>query len=77
MTLVAPNAAEASAASGVASKDADSLEEAGAALLARLDCRYVVITLGERGMAWFIGLMVVVLPVLLLGGAMLTWIDRR
>ena len=53
VTLVAPNAAEASAASGVAIKDADSLEEAGAALLARLDCRYVVITLGERGMALF------------------------
>jgi len=33
--------------------------------------------LGERGMAWFIGVMVVVLPIVLLGGAMLTWIDRR
>jgi len=33
--------------------------------------------LGERGMAWFIGLMVIVLPITLLGGAMLTWIDRR
>jgi D-beta-D-heptose 7-phosphate kinase/D-beta-D-heptose 1-phosphate adenosyltransferase len=53
VTLVAPNATEASAASGIAIKDAASLERAGAELLARLGCRYVVITRGERGMALF------------------------
>jgi D-beta-D-heptose 7-phosphate kinase/D-beta-D-heptose 1-phosphate adenosyltransferase len=53
VTLVAPNAAEAAAASGIAIKDDASLERAGAELLARLGCRYVVITRGERGMALF------------------------
>jgi D-beta-D-heptose 7-phosphate kinase/D-beta-D-heptose 1-phosphate adenosyltransferase len=53
VTLLAPNAAEASAASGIAIKDEASLERAGAALLALLGCRYVVITRGERGMALF------------------------
>jgi len=53
VTLVAPNAAEAAAASGVAIKDDATLERAGAELLSRLGCRYVVITRGERGMALF------------------------
>jgi D-beta-D-heptose 7-phosphate kinase/D-beta-D-heptose 1-phosphate adenosyltransferase len=53
VTLVAPNAAEASAASGITIRDDDSLERAGTELLARLGCRYVVITRGERGMALF------------------------
>ena len=53
VTLVAPNAVEASAASGIPIKDDASLERAGEELLARLGCRYVVITRGERGMALF------------------------
>ena len=53
LTCVAPNAHEAELATGIAIRDVDSLERAGAALLARLDCRYVVITRGERGMALF------------------------
>jgi D-beta-D-heptose 7-phosphate kinase/D-beta-D-heptose 1-phosphate adenosyltransferase len=53
VTLVAPNAGEASEATGIAIKDEASLERAGSELLARLDCRYVVITRGERGMALF------------------------
>ncbi|MBD5633451.1 MAG: bifunctional heptose 7-phosphate kinase/heptose 1-phosphate adenyltransferase, partial [Candidatus Eremiobacteraeota bacterium] len=38
---------------GIAIKDDASLERAGTALLERLDCRYVVVTRGERGMALF------------------------
>ena len=53
VTCVAPNAAEASAATGIPIKDAASLERAGTALLERLRCRYVVVTRGERGMALF------------------------
>jgi len=53
VTLVAPNAAETSTATGIAIKDDASLERAGAALLERLGCRYVVVTRGERGMALF------------------------
>ena len=53
VTLVAPNAGEASLASGIAIKDDASLEAAGSTLLEILGCRYVVITRGERGMALF------------------------
>jgi D-beta-D-heptose 7-phosphate kinase/D-beta-D-heptose 1-phosphate adenosyltransferase len=53
VTCVAPNAAEASAATGIAIVDDASLEAAGVTLLERLGCRYVVITLGERGMTLF------------------------
>ncbi len=53
VTCVAPNAAEAAAASGIPITDDASLERAGAALLERLRCRYVVVTRGERGMALF------------------------
>ena len=53
VTCVAPNATEAAAASGIAIKDEASLERAGAALLQRLGCRYVVVTRGEKGMALF------------------------
>jgi rfaE bifunctional protein kinase chain/domain len=53
VTCVAPNVHEASAASGVAIVDDASLERAGAALLDRLACRYVVITRGEAGMSLF------------------------
>ncbi len=53
VTCVAPNSAEAAAATGIAIKDDASLERAGTALLDRLACRYVVVTRGERGMALF------------------------
>jgi rfaE bifunctional protein kinase chain/domain len=53
VTCVAPNAAEAAGASGIAIRDDASLEHAGTSLLERLGCRYVVITRGERGMALF------------------------
>ena len=53
LTCVAPNVAEAAEAAGIAIRDDASLERAGSALLARLGCRYVVVTRGERGMALF------------------------
>jgi D-beta-D-heptose 7-phosphate kinase/D-beta-D-heptose 1-phosphate adenosyltransferase len=53
VTCIAPNAAEASRATGIAIVDGDSLERCGAALLAMLGCRYVLITRGEHGMALF------------------------
>jgi rfaE bifunctional protein kinase chain/domain len=55
VTVLAPNATEAVAATGIAIRDDASLERAGRALLERLGCRYVVITRGERGMALFGG----------------------
>ncbi|MGC2129559.1 MAG: D-glycero-beta-D-manno-heptose-7-phosphate kinase [Candidatus Aquilonibacter sp.] len=53
VTCVAPNVHEAEAGSGVKISDDASLERAGAKLLERLRCRYVVITRGEHGMALF------------------------
>jgi D-beta-D-heptose 7-phosphate kinase/D-beta-D-heptose 1-phosphate adenosyltransferase len=53
VTCVAPNVQEASHATGVAIGDEASLDEAGARLLARMNCRYVVITRGEHGMSLF------------------------
>ncbi len=53
VTCVAPNVHEAAQASGIAIKDDASLERAGAVLLERLKCRYVVITRGEQGMSLF------------------------
>jgi D-beta-D-heptose 7-phosphate kinase/D-beta-D-heptose 1-phosphate adenosyltransferase len=53
ITCVAPNVHEASAATGIKIIDEESLERAGKLLLGRLECRYVVITRGERGMALF------------------------
>jgi rfaE bifunctional protein kinase chain/domain len=50
---VAPNAHEAAHASGVSIDGEDALERAGARLLQRLQCRYVVITRGEHGMSLF------------------------
>jgi rfaE bifunctional protein kinase chain/domain len=55
VTVLAPNATEAAAATGIAIRDDASLERAGRALLERLGCRYVVVTRGERGMALFGG----------------------
>jgi rfaE bifunctional protein kinase chain/domain len=53
VTCVAPNVHEASAATGIPIGDSASLERAGAALLAQLQCRYVVITRGDAGMSLF------------------------
>lgn len=53
VTCVAPNAHEAELASGVKIVDDRTLEAAGARLLKRLKCKYVVITRGEHGMALF------------------------
>ncbi len=53
VTCVAPNAAEAAQATGIAIEDERSLEAAGAKLLELLQCRYVVITRGEHGMSLF------------------------
>jgi rfaE bifunctional protein kinase chain/domain len=53
VTCVAPNAAEAADATGIAIKDDASLDRAGAALLERLGCKFVVVTRGEKGMALF------------------------
>jgi rfaE bifunctional protein kinase chain/domain len=53
VTCIAPNAAEAAQATGIAIAGGDSLDRCGAALLAVLGCRYVLITRGEHGMALF------------------------
>lgn len=53
VTCVAPNVHEAAVASGVPIVDENSLERAGASLIAQLQCRYVVITRGEHGMSLF------------------------
>jgi D-beta-D-heptose 7-phosphate kinase/D-beta-D-heptose 1-phosphate adenosyltransferase len=53
VTCVAPNVHEAELATGERVVDAASLERVGQALLDRLGSRYVVVTLGERGMALF------------------------
>jgi rfaE bifunctional protein kinase chain/domain len=53
VTCVAPNANEASSATGIAIVDDASLEAAGNELLRKLDCKYVVITRGEHGMSLF------------------------
>ncbi|HTX58292.1 MAG TPA: D-glycero-beta-D-manno-heptose-7-phosphate kinase [Verrucomicrobiae bacterium] len=53
VTCVAPNAHEASVATGIPIVDERSLEAAGSRLLRRLKCRYVVVTRGEHGMALF------------------------
>jgi D-beta-D-heptose 7-phosphate kinase/D-beta-D-heptose 1-phosphate adenosyltransferase len=53
VTCIAPNAGEAARASGIPIVDAASLERAGRELLARLGCRYVLITRGEHGMSLF------------------------
>jgi D-beta-D-heptose 7-phosphate kinase/D-beta-D-heptose 1-phosphate adenosyltransferase len=52
-TLVTPNLAEAEEGSGVAVRDAASLEKAGRTLLRRLLCAAVLVTRGEHGMSLF------------------------
>jgi len=53
VSCVAPNAHEASLATGIDIVDSATLKAAGTRLLERLRCRYVVITRGEHGMALF------------------------
>jgi D-beta-D-heptose 7-phosphate kinase/D-beta-D-heptose 1-phosphate adenosyltransferase len=53
VTCVAPNAAEAARASGIAIVDDASLERAARALLSSLGCRFVLVTRGEHGMSLF------------------------
>jgi len=53
VNCIAPNVAEASSATGIAIVDTTSLERAGAALLERVNCRFVIITRGEHGMSLF------------------------
>lgn len=53
VTCVAPNVHEAAAACGITIDSDEALERAGTALLARLACRYVVVTRGEHGMSLF------------------------
>jgi len=53
VTCVAPNAGEASRATGIAITDDASLERAARALQRMLDCRYVLVTRGEHGMSLF------------------------
>ena len=53
VTCIAPNVAETARASGIAITDDASLERAARNLLARLGCRYVLVTRGEHGMSLF------------------------
>ncbi len=52
-TVITPNTAEASLASGIPITDLPSLRKAGRMLLQRLRCDVLVITRGEEGMAIF------------------------
>ncbi len=53
VTCIAPNVAETAIAGGIPIVDDASLERAARALLARLGCRYVLVTRGEHGMSLF------------------------
>ncbi|MBV8117577.1 MAG: D-glycero-beta-D-manno-heptose-7-phosphate kinase [Candidatus Eremiobacteraeota bacterium] len=53
VTCIAPNAAEASTITGIPIADDVALDAVGRRLFERLHCRYVVITRGESGMAFF------------------------
>lgn len=53
VTCIAPNVAETARASGITIVDDASLELAARTLLARLGCRYVLVTRGEHGMSLF------------------------
>ena len=52
-TVITPNAAEASAASGILINDLSSLKRAGSMLLKKLGCDVLVIPRGEEGIAIF------------------------
>jgi len=53
VTVITPNHQEAAEAAGLAIEDEASLIEAGRRLLGAIDCRAVLITRGEEGMALF------------------------
>ena len=53
ISVITPNNSEAAKAVGFEIKDDASLKKAGEALLKKLNCRIVLITLGENGMAVF------------------------
>ena len=53
ISVITPNNHEASKAVGFAIKDDASLKKAGTSLLNKLNCKIVLITLGENGMAVF------------------------
>lgn len=53
ISVITPNNSEAAKAVGFEIKDDASLKKAGEALLSKLNCRIVLITLGENGMAVF------------------------
>jgi D-beta-D-heptose 7-phosphate kinase/D-beta-D-heptose 1-phosphate adenosyltransferase len=53
VTVITPNNQEAAEASGIAIEDEEALREAGRKLLSSIDCRAVLITRGEEGMALF------------------------
>jgi rfaE bifunctional protein kinase chain/domain len=53
VSLITPNVAEASIASGIEIKDDKSLFAAGRALLRKMSCDAVLITRGEQGMSLF------------------------
>ena len=55
VTLITPNAAETTIATGIKIKDERSIDAAGTALLKKTNCEMALITLGERGMALFDG----------------------
>jgi rfaE bifunctional protein kinase chain/domain len=53
VTVITPNHQEAAEAAGLAIEDESSLIEAGRRLLGAIDCRALLITRGEEGMALF------------------------
>ncbi|MDP2921604.1 MAG: D-glycero-beta-D-manno-heptose-7-phosphate kinase [Candidatus Omnitrophota bacterium] len=53
VTAITPNHYEAAQAAGMKAKDKDSILKIGKALLKKLDCQGVLITLGENGMQLF------------------------
>ncbi|HJQ25648.1 MAG TPA: D-glycero-beta-D-manno-heptose-7-phosphate kinase [Blastocatellia bacterium] len=53
VTVITPNNQEAAEAAGIAIEDEASLIEAGRRLLDAIDCRAVLVTRGEEGMALF------------------------
>jgi rfaE bifunctional protein kinase chain/domain len=53
ITLIKPNQQEAELLTGIAIRDAETLERAGQALLDRFESPYVLVTRGEHGMSLF------------------------
>jgi D-beta-D-heptose 7-phosphate kinase/D-beta-D-heptose 1-phosphate adenosyltransferase len=53
VTLITPNCQEAQTASGIEILDAESLDRAGKMLLNKVECKAVLITMGEKGMSLY------------------------